>query len=76
VAVATRRDKLDPPSPSPEAREDITVTILEDAVPDAKVGSDSEEEKAKRLMEELNRLSPRTNSFCSSDQINPKKSTF
>jgi hypothetical protein len=50
------RDKLDPPSPSPEAQADITAPLLEDAVPDDNVGYDTEGETPERFMEELNRL--------------------
>jgi hypothetical protein len=50
------RDKLDLPSPSPEVQADITGTLLEDAVLDAKVGDDIEEETPERFMEELNQL--------------------
>jgi hypothetical protein len=47
------RDKLDPPSPSPEAQGHIPVTLLEDAVLDANAGYDIEEETPKGFMEEL-----------------------
>jgi hypothetical protein len=50
------RDKLDPPSPSPQAQADIPVILLEDAVLDADVGYGIEEETPKTFMEEFNRL--------------------